>query len=522
MWRSPNHHTREGTVVEHHRSANTLGTLLQPYRCMRQMSAATKTVPATVPALAASGLTSVSPNSAISVGNQRPRNRLSQLIERLRTENVGAVLARGAATSFLVGACGTLISFVAQIILARSIHADQYGEYAYVLSIMNMAVLIGKLEFDPCSVRFVGAYHGTNNWSMLRGFLRRSHQIVFVASLTVSAIGGLIIWIKWHSLSTSLARAALAGLLLQPIMALLSLQLGCLQGLKRIVLAQSPSVVVRPLLFAIFIFAIVRIGGIGIGAPRAVLLQVVAAAIALALSAIFLQRAKPKALSTIHPAFETRLWVRTSLGLMMIASANVVLGTQMDVFVVGTFLRPREAGIYGAASQLASLISFSVTAIIFIAVPMIAEMHAKHERNGLQRLVSLATRWALLVSAPAAALLLVLGPFILRWYGPEFARGYAPLAVLSVGALLTVPIGALAGFLLTMTGHERQAGVIVCGTALLNLLLTIVLTPAIGIAGTALATVTAGLIRAGVFAVYIRRYLAVSVAPFPWARASSR
>jgi O-antigen/teichoic acid export membrane protein len=107
---------------------------------------------------------------------------------------------------------------------------------------------------------------------------------------------------------------------------------------------------------------------------------------------------------------------------------------------------------------------------------------------------------------------------ILHWYGAEFSRGYAPLAILSVGALLTVPVGSLTGFLLTMTGHERQAAIVVCGTALLNLLLTLILTPTLGIAGTALATVAAGIVRAGIFTVYIRRRLHLSLVPFRFAR----
>ena len=447
--------------------------------------------------------------------------RLAHLLRRFRAENVHAILARGAAASFLISGTGMAISFVGQVVLARAIHAEQYGEYTYVLAIMNIAVLVGKLEFDSCSVRFVGAYNGTSSWSRLRGYLRRSHEIVLGSSIAVSVVGGLIVWARWQTLSPSLGRTAVVSLFLQPLVALLALQLGCLQGFKRVFRAQTPSVILRPLLFASLIIVVNRLIHLPLGATKAVMLQVIASGSALAVSVVFLAKERPRNLTRAAPSYETRLWVRTSLGFMVIASANAVLGTQTDLFVIGTLLPKREAGIYGAASQLSSLIGFGVTAIIFIAVPMIAEMHARKDRIALQQLVQLATRWALAVSTPATALVLALGPLILRWYGPEFAHGYASLMVLSLGALITLPVGALAGFLLTMTGCERQAGIIVCITALLNLGLSLVLTPAIGITGTALATVAAGTLRAAIFAVYIARRLRLSIVPFTLRRASS-
>lgn len=450
-----------------------------------------------------------------------PHSRFARLVQHLHAQNIAGILARGAAASFLVSATGMVISFAGQILLARGIHAEQYGEYTYVLAIMNIAVLVGKLEFDACSVRFVGAYHGTGNWSMLRGYLRRSHQIVLGSSLAVSVVGGLFVWARWQTLSPSLGRTAVVSLFLQPLTALLGLQLGCLQGFRRVVRAQGPSVILRPLLFVALIVGVNRLLGVRFGATGAVMLQVIASGSALALSIVFLAKEKSKSLTLVTPTYETRLWMRTSLGLMLIAGANAVLGTQTDLFVIGTLLPKQEAGIYGAASQLSSLIGFGVTAIIFIAVPMIADMHARNERIALQHLVQVSTRWALAVSAPATALLLALGPWILRWYGPEFAHGYSALTVLSLGALITLPIGVLSGFLLTMTGRERQAGIIVCVTALLNLALTLVLTPTIGITGTALATAAAAIIRAGIFAVYIQRHLGLSVAPFALRRASS-
>jgi O-antigen/teichoic acid export membrane protein len=65
-----------------------------------------------------------------------------------------------------------------------------------------------------------------------------------------------------------------------------------------------------------------------------------------------------------------------------------------------------------------------------------------------------------------------------------------------------------------MTGHERAASRMVVGTALLNLALTFVLTPAFGAVGAAAATVAAGFTRIGLLSWYARRYVGITVRPY--------
>jgi O-antigen/teichoic acid export membrane protein len=71
--------------------------------------------------------------------------------------------------------------------------------------------------------------------------------------------------------------------------------------------------------------------------------------------------------------------------------------------------------------------------------------------------------------------------------------------------------GGLAGFLLTMTAHEREAAWIIGGTAVLNITLAIILTPRYGAVGTASATLIAVLVRAVVLRRYISRTMSLRV-----------
>jgi O-antigen/teichoic acid export membrane protein len=100
-------------------------------------------------------------------------------------------------------------------------------------------------------------------------------------------------------------------------------------------------------------------------------------------------------------------------------------------------------------------------------------------------------------------------------FGTTFQAAYPVLLVLSASQTVVALVGTLAGFFMIMTGHQNQAGVIIGGTAALNLALTFVLTPRYGPIGTATATLIATAARSAVLVVYIRRRTGITILPLP-------
>ena len=453
--------------------------------------------------------------------NARKGIDLRQLIERLMAANVGATVARGAALSFAINVVSMGLGFLVQLQLARALRPAEYGIYLVVSAWINVAMLAGKLEFDPCAVRYVGAYSGTGRWSHLRGFLRRSHQIVTMASLGVATIVGIGVLLLRSFVPPGQLASYLIGCAILPVSSLLLLQFGCLQGFRRVVRAQAPNLLVRPLLFGVILAVVVYGFGAHLAATQALALQLLTAALALGLSTVFLRRSLPNDVASARPAYDTREWLRTSRGLMVIAGANLLLSSQSDLLIIGAFLGAERAGVYGVASQFAALIGFGVTGVLFCTTPMISSLHAQGDRAGLQRLTRTATRLNMAVSLPILPILVVFGHRLLGLFGPGYVSGYPVLLLLSASVVLASTVGALSGFLLTMTGHQDVAGKVIVGSALLNLALTITLTPAFGPIGTATATGIAGIVRACVLSLVVWRRLGVSILPLatrPFAR----
>jgi O-antigen/teichoic acid export membrane protein len=122
---------------------------------------------------------------------------------------------------------------------------------------------------------------------------------------------------------------------------------------------------------------------------------------------------------------------------------------------------------------------------------------------------------SLTVSLAAFLGLVVFGKWALGWFGADFRAGYSVMLILALGQICLSTVGAIAGYLLTMTGHQREASRVIAGTAVENLVLTLVLTPLLGLIGVALATGIAVVTRAVILAVIVRRIVGVSLIAVP-------
>ena len=95
---------------------------------------------------------------------------------KLKGEGVGAVLFRGASSAFLIRILGVFVGFLTQIILARIIGAEGYGNFIYAITWMGVLATVTKLGFDSSSLRFVSEYNATEKWELFKGFIRRSRK----------------------------------------------------------------------------------------------------------------------------------------------------------------------------------------------------------------------------------------------------------------------------------------------------------------------------------------------------------
>jgi O-antigen/teichoic acid export membrane protein len=435
---------------------------------------------------------------------------LWRMIAKLST----GTIARGAIWGLLITGGGIALGMLSQVALARQLGTAGFGVYLYVMAAMNALSIIARLELDTAAVRFVGAYHATHAWGLLRGFLHKSRRWVTSMAGGLAVLAAAVILLVQRWLPAGYTIPLLIGCLILPAASRLQVEAGYLQGLRRVRESQAPFQLLRPIVLCITVLG-VGASAYRLSVPLALLLQLLATTTALVVTMRLMARNAPREISTAVEVDDSREWVRTIGPLMVIAISQLVLSTQTDVLVVNAFLGKEATAVYGTASQLAALSGLAFTALMLIVQPQIARLFAQRRVTDLQRLVSWVQLASLLVSLAAFLVLVLFGKWALGWFGRDFRAGYPVMLVLALGQICLSTVGAIAGYLLTMTGHQREASRVIAGTAVENLVLTLVLTPLLGLIGVALATGIAVVTRAVILAVIVRRIVGVSLIAMP-------
>ena len=161
-----------------------------------------------------------------------------------------------------------------------------------------------------------------------------------------------------------------------------------------------------------------------------------------------------------------------------------------DLFVLAHYEQGAPLDAYAAAGRISQLVLLFLTSANLIFAPFAADLHARGERARLDSLFKRATRWALAGTLPAAIVLAVAAPDVLRAFGPDYAQGATPLRIMLAGQTVNVATGGVA-FVLIMVGLTGLDLVDNLLAAVVLVALAIPLASADGPTGAAIASATA-------------------------------
>lgn len=421
-------------------------------------------------------------------------------------------MIRGALVSVLLMGMGTILTYAVQIYVSRSLGIQEYGTYAYVLAILNVAALVASFDLGSAALKFAGFYNANRHWHLLNGFVLTSRVLVLSVSTIAAVAGAVIVRLLRPQFDPSLYQALLAGCLLLIPLSLLLLEINLSQAMRRIYEVRIPHMFVRPFTFALVLFIATQMLDAPATAATAILANVSGSVVAVAVSIYLLSRVWPRASRQALPATRAREWLQFSAVMLGSNLLYILLSDQLGIIVVGTLLGPQEAGLLSASSQIATLITFGVLTVNHFASAMISEHQNRRGEAQLRTLVVRLMVLNLALSVPLLVMLLLFGDFILSAFGPEFVLAYPVLVVLAVGHSVNAGWGALWGTLLTMLGFQKESAIIVAIAAGLNVVLTIALVPQLGMIGAAVATAFAIFVRGVLVAVVVRRQLGF----WPW------
>jgi O-antigen/teichoic acid export membrane protein len=411
----------------------------------------------------------------------------------LSQKGVRSLLVGGALGTAGLHVAARGLGLATTLILAVLLGPSGYGAYAWAIAWIAILRIPAALGRDRLVVREVAKYSARSEWGLAYGVLRDSLRIVLAASLALTAVAAAVALGVNAAAPSPLLEALAVGLVLLPIVTLMSLAQSALQGLHRVLAALMPDALLRPLLFVALLGVATLVAGSDWRPESALLLQAVAGFAALAATAWLLRAHLPAAIASSRPEYDSRAWTRS--GLTLAANSGLaVLNQRVDVLLVGVLIGAASAGVYAVAAAAAALTGIAFMALAAPLSPIVARLYAAGETDRLARSITAATRAAFLVTLAGAAALAAAGTFGLGLLGHTFTDGAGALALLCLAAVVNSACAANT-LVLVMTGHERAATgatAVGAGTAVLA---NLALIPVWGLAGAGVAMVISTVAR---------------------------
>ncbi len=387
---------------------------------------------------------------------------------------------------FLVQVAGAGLAYLQQVLLARLLGASGYGVYTYIYLYAGFAALLAGLGLPAASVRFLPAYRVKAEAARMRAFASSALRLTCTtAAASVVAALALALVLKETGVLPHPTPLVL-GALLVPALALSILYTELARAGERMAVAFVPPQIARPALIALLCLLVAVGGRLSTGAA-------LASTLLAAYAVMGVQHALTRGLfdssgrTRATPAPERGEWLGVGLSLVAV-SAFVIVLMQLDIVIVAAICGSRDGGVYAAASKTAALVSFVIVAINAAGAPRFAALWQAGQIRELQALVR---RLASLIFWPSLAIslgiALLAGP-LLDLFGQGFSQARLALVVLLLGQVVNAAAGSV-GYLLTLTGHHREATVALGLSTIAFLAIATAFTFAFGMLGAAIGSV---------------------------------
>ncbi len=417
---------------------------------------------------------------------------------KMKSEVSGAAGAAG-----LVGIgniLGSILKYGSAFLIQYGFGPGGFGLYTLCLSLVSLVSAIFNLGLDDAMVRYVAIYRGKQQTKSLRGLL------LFCTTLAgLAGIGGALLllyftpslvtyWIalKQHQVANkeTLNRAISLLQVMAPIIPLMTMQVmwfAGLRGFKAFKWRVLTSNFLQPLLQILLLGLVLVFFRSKDGITAVAVVLFVSTLLNTVLNMYFLFREVSRVARPEPVRYEVREWLTFATLNFLTTIIDTVLDS-IDTILLATFGVPDvQLGQYGAAMKLSNFIQMPLLSLSNIFAPTIAELHSKGEKQKLEAMFKVVTKWSITFSLPLFLIMVIFSPYLLALPGASFVSAWPLLIAFALGSMINAGTGTV-GYMLLMTGYQRLSFLNSLVAVAVNISLGILLTPRYGAMGTAVST----------------------------------
>ena len=387
--------------------------------------------------------------------------------------------------SLAVRVLGMLAALLLYLVLARQLPVAEFGVYALAFGWLNLLAMVATLGTDNAALRFLPEYRVAGKLDLAAGFQRFAARlsIAVAVPLMLGAAAIAAVAVSAGQLAPATMQVVAILLLALPFIALIAQRQALLRVAGRVVAAVVPEQVLRPLATAAIALGIVAL--LGALDARAAAVALVLATLAGFVAGSMLLARTDIPWRGVAPREDRRAWLATSLRLGLFSWLYLLL-RQLDLLLVGALLDAERAAQYAIATRCADIALFVALAVDVLIAPLVAQRHAEGDRTRLAALMRRSVQLSAALTLPTALLLALASPWLLGLFGAHYVEGRVAFMVLVAGHALAV-CGGYGSYLLTMTGREREALVVLLLALAVHVTLCLLLIPRLELVGAALA-----------------------------------
>lgn len=370
--------------------------------------------------------------------------------------------------------------------LARLLEPNGYGVFSLALAISSIFMFAARFGIARSAGRYVAEYKETDGAQI--PYIIRTSLLLNVGSI----LAVVILFVASHrSIAARLNQPALVPFLLLGCLfvvfgALVEYTEHVIQGFEAITFAAILRSCGR--LSRLFLALGLVIAGFGaIGALWGYVLSLLLATVIGGVYLYTTVREYGADASEVESGLRRRI-AKYALPVMA-TNASLVLDKRIDTLLVGFFLSPVSVSYYVVGGKIVSLALAPIAALSFTISPTFGAQKAAGNVDRVSRIYEKTLVNALLLYFPAGAgIILVADPMINLVFGPDYSGAVAVVRVLGLYIVLSAVV-QISDNGLDYLGRARERAIARLTTALMNVGLNILLIPAIGVVGAAIATV---------------------------------
>lgn len=399
-------------------------------------------------------------------------------IKRVISSGDNRELIVSASSAFIIRMCGALSGFCVTYYIARNLGAAESGLYFLALSMIMVLSAVSRLGLDNTVLRFIGGHA-----SLATSVLSKALLVVFLLGVFFSCATyfsaeyiSIEVFGK-EELKPILQRMSFGILGLSGV----TISAMALQGLRKV----SASIFVLNiavnllLLGSIFIFGITKASYLSVFYTS---FSIFVAVIGVAWFSLLAPCADKSEISW-GELFSScwPLW-------MVVVMAQMVQWSGQ--FVAGAYVSSELVAQFAVAQRTAMLTSFVLIAVNLVVAPRFAALYRQNNLLELQRLATKSVKMICVLALPVIGGMLIFPAQLMGIFGEEFVEGAYLLQILAIGQFVNAATGSV-GFLLIMSGNERDMRTVTMISGSLAILLTLLMTSMYGIMGAAISTAIA-------------------------------